>query len=93
MTTLAREHRALPPELAQEYYSRVKSPFSVVSSDWNMTNREFWRCQYHGFAGDAAARRRAGTLEQHLQRVIGHLNTMHTFRRWHGVSDRITGFG
>lgn len=39
MTTLAREHRALPPELAQEIYSFVKSPFSVVSSDWSMTNR------------------------------------------------------
>ncbi|XNM84309.1 hypothetical protein ACLK14_18710 [Escherichia coli] len=39
MTTLAREHLALPPELAQEYESPVKSPFSVVSSDWSMTNR------------------------------------------------------
>ncbi len=79
MTTLAREHRALPPELAQEYLQSCEIAIQRCQQ----------RLEYDepGSSGDANImdapemqphEGAAGTLEQHLQRVIGHLNTMHT---------------
>lgn len=59
MTTLAREHRALPPELAQEYLQSCE--IAIQRCQQRLEYDEpgsFWRCQYHGCAGDAAARRR-----------------------------------
>ena len=79
MTTLAREHRSLPPELAQEYLQSCEIAIQRCQQ----------RLEYDepGSSGDANIidspemlphEGASGTLEQHLQRVIGHLNTMHT---------------
>ncbi|RSE49731.1 hypothetical protein EGT75_19465, partial [Acinetobacter baumannii] len=72
MTTLAREHRALPPELAQEYLQSCEIAIQRCQQ----------RLEYDepGSSGDANImdapemqphEGAAGTLEQHLQRVIG----------------------
>ena len=79
MTTLAREHTMLTPDLAQRYLESCEIALQ--------------RCQQRldsdgpGSAGDAnimespeseAPIGPLSTLEQHLQRILGHLNTMHT---------------
>ncbi|MDU2481163.1 MAG: hypothetical protein E7D34_25000, partial [Klebsiella sp.] len=79
MTTLAREHTMLTPDLAQRYLESCEIALQ--------------RCQQRldsdgpGSAGDAnilespeteVPNGPLSTLEQHLQRILGHLNTMHT---------------
>ena len=79
MTTLAREHTMLTPDLAQRYLESCEIALQ--------------RCQQRldsdgpGSAGDANIMESPesevpigplSTLEQHLQRILGHLNTMHT---------------
>lgn len=78
MTTLAREHTMLTPDLAQRYLESCEIALQ--------------RCQQRlkyddaGSSGDAnileaptiLTQGPMSTLEQHLQRIIGHLNTMHS---------------
>lgn len=78
MTTLAREHTMLTPELTQHYLQSCEIALQ--------------RCQQRldydepGSSGDnnimesvdAVSHGPLTTMEQHLQRILGHLNTMHT---------------
>ena len=79
MTTLAREHTMLTPDLAQRYLESCEIALQ--------------RCQQRldsdgpGSTGDVNIMESPesevpigplSTLEQHLQRILGHLNTMHT---------------
>jgi len=78
MTTLAREHTMLTPDLAQRYLESCEIALQRCQQ----------RLEYDGPAGSGDANileapetlthGPMSTLEQHLQRVIGHLNTMHT---------------
>ncbi|MBV7406325.1 YccS/YhfK family putative transporter [Enterobacter sp. ENT03] len=78
MTTLAREHTMLTPDLAQRYLESCEIALQRCQQ----------RLEYDGPAasGDAnileapetLTHGPMSTLEQHLQRIIGHLNTMHT---------------
>jgi YccS/YhfK family integral membrane protein len=78
MTTLAREHTMLTPDLAQRYLESCEIALQRCQQ----------RLEYDGPAGSGDAnileapetltQGPMSTLEQHLQRVIGHLNTMHT---------------
>ena len=98
MTTLAREHNMLTPDLAQRYLESCEIALQ--------------RCQQRldsdgpGSAGDVnimeaqdaeVPRGPLSTMEQHLQRILGHLNTMHTIssvawrqRPHHGIWLRAT---
>jgi YccS/YhfK family integral membrane protein len=78
MTTLAREHTMLTPDLAQRYLESCEIALQRCQQ----------RLEYDGPAGSGDAnileapetltQGPMSTLEQHLQRIIGHLNTMHT---------------
>ena len=78
MTTLAREHTMLTPDLAQRYLQSCEIALQRCQQ----------RLEYDGpgSSGDVnileapemLSHGPLSTLEQHLQRVIGHLNTMHT---------------
>ncbi|MBS1203748.1 MAG: hypothetical protein H6R25_647 [Proteobacteria bacterium] len=78
MTTLAREHTMLTPELAQRYLQSCEIALQRCQQ----------RLEYDGpgesgdvnilEAPETLTHGPMSTLEQHLQRVIGHLNTMHT---------------
>ncbi len=78
MTTLAREHTMLTPDLAQRYLESCEIALQRCQQ----------RLEYDGPAGSGDANileapetlthGPMSTLEQHLQRIIGHLNTMHT---------------
>ena len=78
MTTLAREHTMLTPELAQRYLQSCEIAIQRCQQ----------RLEYDGpgssgdvnilEAPEALTHGPLSTLEQHLQRVLGHLNTMHT---------------
>ncbi|WP_318364933.1 YccS/YhfK family putative transporter [Enterobacter sp.] len=100
MTTLAREHTMLTPDLAQRYLESCEIALQRCQQ----------RLEYDGPAGSGDAnileapetltQGPMSTLEQHLQRVIGHLNTMHTIssvawrqRPHHGIwlSRRLRG--
>ncbi|MFU0448213.1 YccS/YhfK family putative transporter [Pseudocitrobacter faecalis] len=78
MTTLAREHDTLSPELMQRYLEscevalqrcqqRLEYDESGSSGDVNIME-----------SPDTLSHGPLSTMEQHLQRVLGHLNTMHT---------------
>jgi len=78
MTTLAREHTMLTPDLAQRYLEsceialqrcqqRLKYDDAGSSGDVNILE-----------APQTLTQGPMSTLEQHLQRVLGHLSTMHT---------------
>ncbi|AUM05463.1 MULTISPECIES: YccS/YhfK family putative transporter [Enterobacter] len=78
MTTLAREHTMLTPDLAQRYLQsceialqrcqqRLEYDAPGESGDSNILE-----------APETLTHGPMSTLEQHLQRVLGHLNTMHT---------------
>ena len=78
MTTLAREHTSLTPELAQSYLQsceialqrcqqRLEYDEAGESGDVNIME-----------APQTLSRGALSTLEQHLQRVLSHLGTMHT---------------
>ncbi len=78
MTTLAREHTMLTPELAQRYLQSCEIALQRCQQ----------RLEYDGpgesgdvnilEAPETLTHGPISTLEQHLLRVIGHLNTMHT---------------
>ncbi|WP_039057696.1 YccS/YhfK family putative transporter [Enterobacter sp. Bisph1] len=78
MTTLAREHTMLTPDLAQRYLQACEIGLQRCQQ----------RLEYDGpgdsgdvnilEAPETLTHGPMSTLEQHLQRVIGHLNTMHT---------------
>ncbi|MFW0764927.1 YccS/YhfK family putative transporter [Trabulsiella odontotermitis] len=78
MTTLAREHTMLTPDLAQRYLQSCEIALQRCQQ----------RLEYDeaGSSGDAnimespetLSHGALSTMEQHLQRVLGHLNTMHT---------------
>ncbi|WP_436874511.1 YccS/YhfK family putative transporter [Kosakonia sacchari] len=78
MTTLAREHTMLTPELAQRYLQSCEIALQRCQQ----------RLEYDGPGGsgdvnileapEALTHGPMSTLEQHLQRIIGHLSTMHT---------------
>lgn len=78
MTTLAREHTMLTPDLAQRYLESCEIALQRCQQ----------RLEYDGPAGSGDANileapetlthGPLSTLEQHLQRILGHLNTMHT---------------
>jgi uncharacterized membrane protein YccC len=78
MTTLAREHTMLTPDLAQRYLESCEIAIQRCQQ----------RLEYDGpgSSGDVnileapemLSHGPLSTLEQHLQRVLGHLNTMHT---------------
>lgn len=78
MTTLAREHTMLTPDLAQRYLESCEIAIQRCQQ----------RLEYDrpGGSGDVnilespdmPSHGLLSTLEQHLQRIIGHLNTMHT---------------
>ncbi|MGY5955098.1 Integral membrane protein YccS N-terminal domain-containing protein [Kosakonia sp. BK9b] len=78
MTTLAREHTMLTPDLAQRYLQSCEIALQRCQQ----------RLEYDGpgESGDAnilespetLTHGPMSTLEQHLQRIVGHLNTMHT---------------
>lgn len=78
MTTLAREHTSLTPALAQDYLQsceiaiqrcqqRLEYDDAGESGDINIME-----------APQALSQGALSTLEQHLQRVLSHLGTMHT---------------
>ncbi len=78
MTTLAREHTMLTPDLAQRYLQsceialqrcqqRLEYDSPGESGDENILE-----------APETMTYGPMSTLEQHLQRTLGHLNTMHT---------------
>lgn len=78
MTTLAREHDTLSPELMQHYLEscevalqrcqqRLEYDESGSSGDVNIME-----------SPDTLSHGPLSTMEQHLQRILGHLNTMHT---------------
>ncbi|CAH6661641.1 YccS/YhfK family putative transporter [Pseudocitrobacter vendiensis] len=78
MTTLAREHDTLSPELMQRYLEscevalqrcqqRLEYDESGSSGDVNIME-----------SPDTLSHGPLSTMEQHLQRILGHLNTMHT---------------
>ncbi|MNI75358.1 hypothetical protein D3C73_1314990 [compost metagenome] len=78
MTTLAREHTMLTPDLAQRYLQSCEIAIQRCQQ----------RLEYDGpgSSGDVNILESSemlshgplSTLEQHLQRILGHLNTMHT---------------
>ncbi|AMO46856.1 integral membrane protein, YccS/YhfK family [Kosakonia oryzendophytica] len=78
MTTLAREHTMLTPDLAQRYLQSCEIALQRCQQ----------RLEYDGpgesgdvnilEAPETLTHGPMSTLEQHLQRVLGHLNTMHT---------------
>ncbi|MRS17096.1 hypothetical protein GJV06_19630 [Enterobacteriaceae bacterium RIT691] len=78
MTTLAREHNMLTEDLAQRYLQSCEIALQRCQQ----------RLEYDepGGSGDAnimesqetLAHGPLSTVEQHLQRILGHLNTMHT---------------
>lgn len=78
MTTLAREHDTLSPGLMQRYLEscevalqrcqqRLEYDESGSSGDVNIME-----------SPDTLSHGPLSTMEQHLQRILGHLNTMHT---------------
>ena len=78
MTTLAREHDTLTPELMQRYLEsceialqrcqqRLEYDESGSSGDVNIME-----------SPDTLSHGPLSTMEQHVQRILGHLNTMHT---------------
>jgi len=78
MTTLAREHDTLSPEMLQRYLEsceialqrcqqRLEYDESGSSGDVNIME-----------SPDTLSHGPLSTMEQHLQRILGHLNTMHT---------------
>lgn len=78
MTTLAREHDTLSPALMQRYLEscevalqrcqqRLEYDESGSSGDVNIME-----------SPDTLSHGPLSTMEQHLQRILGHLNTMHT---------------
>jgi len=78
MTTLAREHEMLTPNLAQQYLEsceiglqrcqqRLEYDEAGSSGETNIME-----------SPDALSHGPLSTMEQHLQRILGHLNTMHT---------------
>lgn len=78
MTTLAREHDTLSPELMQRYLEsceialqrcqqRLEYDESGSSGEVNIME-----------SPDTLSHGPLSTMEQHLQRILGHLNTMHT---------------
>lgn len=78
MTTLAREHTMLTPELAQRYLQsceialqrcQQRLEYDGPGSSGDVNILEAPESMTHG---------PMSTLEQHLQRILGHLNTMHT---------------
>ncbi len=79
MTTPAREHTMLTPDLAQRYLESCEIALQRYQQRLDSDGP--------GSAGDAnimespeseAPIGPLSTLEQHLQRILGHLNTMHT---------------
>ena len=78
MTTLAREHNMLTPDLAQQYLESCEIALQRCQQ----------RLEYDeaGSSGevnimespDALSHGPLSTMEQHLQRILGHLSTMHT---------------
>ncbi len=77
MTTLAREHNMLTPDLAQRYLQACEIALQRCQQ----------RLEYDGpgetknatiLDSEALPTGPLSTMEQHLQRVLGHLNTMHT---------------
>ena len=78
MTTLAREHTMLTPDLAQRYLESCEIALQRCQQ----------RLEYDGpgesgevnvmEAPETLTHGPMSTLEQHLQRIIGHLSTMHT---------------
>ena len=78
MTTLAREHTMLTPDLAQRYLQsceialqrcQQRLEYDGPGSSGDVNILESPETMTHG---------PMSTLEQHLQRILGHLNTMHT---------------
>jgi uncharacterized membrane protein YccC len=76
MTTLAREHTMLTPDLAQRYLESCEIALQRCQQRLEMAPAARG-CEYYGVAG-ARCHGPLSTLEQHLQRILGHLNTMHT---------------
>lgn len=92
MTTLAREHNMLTPDLAQRYLEsceialqrcQQRLEYDEAGSSGEVNVME---------APDALTHGALSATEQHLQRILGHLNTMHTIssvawreRPHHGV--------
>ncbi len=78
MTTLAREHTMLTPDLAQRYLQSCEIALQRCQQ----------RLEYDGpgesgdvnilEAPETMTHGPMSTLEQHLQRILGHLSTMHT---------------
>ncbi|QIX96077.1 YccS/YhfK family putative transporter [Cedecea sp. FDAARGOS_727] len=77
MTTLAREHNMLTPDLAQKYLQSCEIALQRCQQ----------RLEYDGpgssndaniLDSDTLPTGPLSTMEQHLQRILGHLNTMHT---------------
>lgn len=77
MTTLAREHNMLTPDLAQKYLQSCEIALQRCQQ----------RLEYDGpgssndaniLESDTLPTGPLSTMEQHLQRILGHLNTMHT---------------
>ncbi|XTZ40436.1 YccS/YhfK family putative transporter [Salmonella enterica] len=78
MTTLAREHTMLTPDLAQRYLQSCEIALQRCQQ----------RLEYDGPSDsgeinimespETLTYGPSSTLEQHLQRILGHLNTMHT---------------
>ncbi|WP_395490030.1 YccS/YhfK family putative transporter [Cedecea davisae] len=77
MTTLAREHNMLTPDLAQKYLQSCEIALQRCQQ----------RLEYDGPGSsndanildtDTLPTGPLSTMEQHLQRILGHLNTMHT---------------
>lgn len=78
MTTLAREHTMLTPDLAQRYLQsceialqrcQQRLEYDGPGSSGDVNILEAPESMTHG---------PMSTLEQHLQRILGHLSTMHT---------------
>ncbi len=78
MTTLAREHEMLTPDLAERYLQSCEIALQMCQQRLEYDNP--------GDSGDitilampeATAYGPLSIMEQHLQRILGHLNTMHT---------------
>ena len=78
MTTLAREHEMLTPNLAQQYLES-----SEIALQRCQQRLEYDEAGSSGEVNimespDALSHGPLSTMEQHLQRILGHLNTMHT---------------
>ena len=78
MTTLAREHNMLTPDLAQQYLESCE-----VALQRCQQRLEYDEAGSSGEVNimespDALSHGPLSTMEQHLQRILGHLSTMHT---------------